>query len=149
MLIILVISIWFGVWLANYIRFNWIICGFFILTKFLAYTFFFENISPSLIFVMQKHPNFKRFSPEKFEYFLCSAGASRRCRQNWNACIIIYYYYFGFIYYYYCYYYSLLLIFRILYCAPLGKKKKEKRPHYLRCGNSLLTHRNKSMFNTA
>ena len=38
----------------------------------------------------------------------------------------------------------------ILYCAPLSKKKKEKRSqHYLRCGNSLLNHGNITMFNRA
>ena len=51
---ILVISTWFGVWLVNCIRFSWIIVGFLILTKLLAYTFFLEHISPSLIFLMQK-----------------------------------------------------------------------------------------------
>ena len=53
MLKILVISTWFGVWLINFIRFYWIIVGFFILTKLLAFTFFLEDISPSLIFVIQ------------------------------------------------------------------------------------------------
>ena len=49
MLKILVISTWFGVWLVNCIRFSWIIVGFFILTKLLAYTFFLEDISTSFI----------------------------------------------------------------------------------------------------
>ena len=40
----------------------------------------------------------------------------------------------------------LLLLFRILYCAPLSKKKNGKRLHYLRCENSLLNHVNVSMF---
>ena len=37
----------------------------------------------------------------------------------------------------------------IVYCAPLRKKEKGKRSHYLRCGNSLLNHVNTSIFNTA
>ena len=44
-----------------------IIVVFFILTKLLAYTFFLEDISPSLIFVIPKYPNFKQFLPRKFQ----------------------------------------------------------------------------------
>ena len=53
--------------LTGCIRFNWIIVGFFILTKLLAYTIILEDISPSLTFVIQKHPNFKQFLPGKFQ----------------------------------------------------------------------------------
>ena len=56
---------WF--WLVNCIQFNWIICGFFILTKFLSYTIFLGSISPSVIIVIQKHPNFREFLPVKFQ----------------------------------------------------------------------------------
>ena len=61
---ILVISTWLAFWLVNCIRFSWIICGFFILTKFFAYTFFLKNVSPSLVFVLQKHPNLDNFHRE-------------------------------------------------------------------------------------
>ena len=43
----------------------------------------------------------------------------------------------------------LVLLFKILFYAPLSKKKKDKRSHYLSCGNSLLNHGNISMFNRA
>ena len=51
----------------NCIGLRWIIVGFLILTKLLAYTFFLEDISLSLIFVLQKHPNFQPFLPGKFQ----------------------------------------------------------------------------------
>ena len=50
---ILVISAWFVLWLVNCIRFSWIIVGSFILIKLLAYAFFLEYSSPSLISVIQ------------------------------------------------------------------------------------------------
>ena len=101
---ILVISTWLGVWLVNCIQFSWIIVVFFILmilTKFLAYTFFLENISPSPNFVIQKHPNFydfhlKNSSLWEIGRYMYSPGASQRYWQNWNVCIIVYYYYLGF-----------------------------------------------------
>ena len=37
------------------------------LTKLLAYTFFLEYIPPSLVFVIQKHPNFQKFLSGKFQ----------------------------------------------------------------------------------
>ena len=112
----LIISTWFGVWMVNCIQFSWIIAGFFILTKLLVYTFFLEDVSPILIFVMQKHPSFSHFYRENSSLLweiVCSPGATWRYQQDWNVCIIIYYhyYYLGFIYYYcywyyyYCYYY--------------------------------------------
>ena len=58
MLKILIISTWFVVWLVNCTRFNWAIVGFFILTKLLVYSFYLEDNSPSLVFVIQKYPNF-------------------------------------------------------------------------------------------
>ena len=80
--------------------FNWIICGFSILTKFLTYTFFLKNISPSLIFVNKNiliSDNFYRENSGllwEIGRYVCSSGASRRYRQDWNVCIIICYYYF-------------------------------------------------------
>ena len=141
--------------------FNWIICGFSILTKFLTYTFFLKNISPSLIFVNKNiliSDNFYRENSGllwEIGRYVCSSGASRRYRQDWNVCIIICYYYFRVFYcivFLFCIYnfrtksqfhvngYAeinsllllslllllLLLLFRILYSAPWSKKKKRE-----------------------
>ena len=89
---ILVISTWVGVWPVNCIQFNWIIVGFFILTKLLGYTFFLEDIFASLTFVIEKHPNFLQFwgkIPVFFGRYAFSSGASRKYEQNWNVCISI------------------------------------------------------------
>ena len=84
------ISTWFCMKLVNYIRFNLIIVGFFILTKLLAYNFFRKDISPSLIFVIQKHLTiFTRKISTFFGRYVCCSGVSQRYQQNWNVCIII------------------------------------------------------------
>ena len=54
-----------------YIRFNWIIAGFFILRRLLAYTFLLEDISRSLIFVIQKQTNFLTIFTGKNSSLLC------------------------------------------------------------------------------
>ena len=102
---------------------------------------FSSKIPANLILVIQKiliSNNIHRENSSllwKIERYVCSLGASWRYHQNKNVCIIIYYYYYlGLLYYYYCYYFYSFLLFRNLYCAPLRKKKKENRLHYLRCG---------------
>ena len=107
MLKILVISTWFVALLVNCIRFSWIIVGFFILTKLLAYTFFLENITPSLIFVIQNiliSNNFYRENSSRlWEICVLSWRLSRDTMRD----LFFYYYY----YYYYYYYHYLLLRF--------------------------------------
>ena len=142
---ILVIStwlgVWFGVWLVNCIWFTWIIAGNFILTELLAYIFFVEDVSPSLIFVIQKHPNFWQFLPGKFQ---SSSGDICTLRDLLGAIGRI------------KMYALLLLLFRIHLLVSLvllifiiivilnsifcPTQQKEKRLRYLWCGNNLLNH---------
>ena len=70
---------------------------FFILTNFITYTFFLENIYPSRMFVIQNILISNDFHRENAGLLreiedVCCPGTSWRYRQNWNVCIINHYY---------------------------------------------------------
>ena len=127
-------------------------CWIHYLTKLLAYTFFHEDISPSIIFVIQKHPNFQQFLPGKFQSSsgdMCALRDFLEIWQIWNVCIIVCYHN-----YFRIHLISLLLLLFIIIIynsilCPRKQKEKGKRLHYLRCENSLLNRGNISMFNRA
>ena len=76
--------------MVNCVRFSWIIVGFFILTKLLAYSFYLED---SLIIVIQKHPNSNNFYRESSSLLLeiCVLFVNLSEISCANYSIIIYY----------------------------------------------------------
>ena len=114
--------------------------GFFIWTKLVAYTIFLEDISTSLILLIQKHPNFQQFLPVKFQFSsgdMCTLREPLEdiCRTEVQTLLFIiiiiiiiiiginnnddnnnYYYYYYYCYCYYHYYYYYYYYYCYYYC---------------------------------
>ena len=114
------------------------IVGFFILTKLLAYTFLFENISPSLSFIIQNVLISKDLHWENSSLFreIGRHKCSPRELEYKHYLVLLLLL-------------LLLLLFIILYRAPQSKNKKEKKSHYLLCRNSLPNNGNITVLNRA
>ena len=122
MLKILVISTWFVVWLVNWLRFSWIIVGFSILTKLLAYGFYLEDISPSLIFVIQKHPNFTESLPGKLQSF---SGDMCALREPLGDVMRELFYYYYLLWSFFCTFFRINFSKKLYYFCILAEENQE------------------------